>query len=153
MNRTLAVFFALCFTLSAFVAPASRAGAAKPVIYKVGVTSRQFTPPEPYEWREAKTHALITDIWYPADPVTVEQPQWIGSAESPFASAGKAARDAKPIATPEKFPLVLLSHGIGGSSAMMAWFGSALASHGFIAAAINHPGNNSLEDYTIPGAI
>src|SRR4029077_5096228 len=120
---------------------------------KVGVTNRQFIPPEPYQWRDAKTHALITDIWYPADPASVEQPQWIGNPDTPFASAGKAARDAKPIAAPEKFPLILLSHGIGGSSFMMAWLGSALASHGFIAAAVNHPGNNALEDYTIPGAV
>jgi predicted dienelactone hydrolase len=123
------------------------------VIYKVGVMSRQFTPPEPYDWRGAKTHALVTDIWYPADPATVEQPQWIGSADAPFANAAKAAPNATPIAGLEKFPLILLSHGIGGSSSMMAWLGAALASHGYIAAAVNHPGNNALEDYTIPGAV
>jgi predicted dienelactone hydrolase len=153
MNRTRTFIFVLCFSCSAIFLSTARAGAPKTIVYKVGVMNRQFTPPEPYDWRDAKTHALITDIWYPADPTSVEQPQWIGSPEAPFASAGKAARDAKPIATPEKFPLILLSHGIGGSSSMMAWLGSALASHGFIAAAVNHPGNNALEDYTLPGAI
>ncbi len=153
MNRTRALLIALCFASSALFPVAAPAHPAKPVVYKVGVMNRQFTPPEPYDWRDAKTHALITEIWYPADPSSVEQPQWIGIAEAPFASAGKAARDAKPIATPEKFPLILLSHGIGGSSYMMAWLGTALASHGFIAAAVNHPGNNALEDYTIPGAV
>jgi len=112
---------------------------------------RQFTPPEPYDWRGAKTHALITDIWYPADRSAVEQSQWIGSAAAPFASAGKAAPDAPLIAAPAKLPLILLSHGTGGSSAMMAWLGTALASHGYIAAAVNHPGNNSLEAYTAEG--
>ncbi|HKN74295.1 MAG TPA: hypothetical protein VJW94_03890 [Candidatus Acidoferrum sp.] len=115
--------------------------------------NRRFTPTEPYDWRGAKTHALITDIWYPADPAAIEQMQWIGHEYAPFAKAGKAAPDAALIATPKKFPLILLSHGIGGSSSMMAWFGAALASHGYIVAAVNHPGNNSLEDYTIPGAI
>jgi predicted dienelactone hydrolase len=153
MNRTCAIVFALYLSCSAIFLSTAQAGAPKTVIYKVGVMSRQFTPPEPYDWRGAKTHALVTDIWYPADPATVEQPQWIGSADAPFASTGRAARDAKPIATPEKFPLILLSHGIGGSSSMMAWLGAALASHGFIAAAVNHPGNNALEDYTIPGAV
>ncbi len=152
MNRSRAFVFALCFASVVFLS-AAEAGAPKTAIYKVGVINRQFTPPEPYEWREAKTHALITDIWYPAEPSSIEQPQWIGNPDTPFASAGKAARDAKPIATPEKFPLILLSHGIGGSSSMMAWLGSALAAHGFIAAAVNHPGNNALEDYTLPGAI
>ena len=152
MNRARAFVFALCFASVLFLSTA-QAGAPKTVLYKVGVMNRKFTPLEPYEWREAKTHALITDIWYPADPASVEQPQWVGNPDTPFASAEKAARDAKPIATPEKFPLILLSHGIGGSSSMMAWLGSALASHGFIAAAVNHPGNNALEDYTIPGAV
>jgi predicted dienelactone hydrolase len=153
MNRTRTIIVALCFAASVLIVSAAQARVPKTVIYKVGVVNRQFTPPEPYDWRDAKTHALITDIWYPADPASVEQPQWIGNPDTPFASAGKAARDAKPLATPQKFPLILLSHGIGGSSSMMAWLGSALASHGFIAAAVNHPGNNALEDYTIPGAI
>ena len=153
MNHTRALFFALSVACSVLFLSTAQARAPKAVTYKVGVMNLQFTPPEPYDWRGAKTHALVTDIWYPADPASVEQSQWIGSPDSPFGSAGKAARDAKPIVTPEKFPLILLSHGLGGSSYMMAWLGSALASHGFIAAAVNHPGNNSLEDYTIPGAI
>lgn len=153
MKRARTFFFAICFSCSALLLSTAQARAPKIVIYKVGVMNRQFTPPEPYDWRGAKNHALVTDIWYPADPSALEQSQWIGSPDTPFGSAGKAARDAKPIATPEKFPLILLSHGIGGSSYMMAWLGSALASHGFIAAAVNHPGNNALDDYTIPGAI
>jgi predicted dienelactone hydrolase len=153
MNLTRAIIATLCVASSLIFQCTAQAGPPKTVLYKVGVMHRQFTPPEPYDWRGAKTHALVTDIWYPADPAAVEQVQWIGSPDNPFGKAGKAAPDAHLIATPEKFPLILLSHGIGGSSTMMAWFGSALASHGFIAAAVNHPGNNALEDYTIPGAI
>jgi len=152
MNRTRGFLFALCFASSVVFLSTAQAGAPKTIIYKVGVMNRHFIPPEPYDWRGAKTHALITDIWYPVGPVAVEQTQWIGSPDAPFASAGKAARDAAPIAGSEKFPLILLSHGFGGSSSMMAWLGTALASHGFIAAAVNHPGNNSLEDYTLQGA-
>ncbi|HVS89268.1 MAG TPA: hypothetical protein VHF01_13740 [Candidatus Acidoferrum sp.] len=119
--------------------------------YKVGVITRTFVPTEPYHWRGAKTHALITTIWYPADPVSIEQPQWVGSPSSPFMSAGRAAPDAKLVSSPAKLPLILLSHGTGSSSPLMAWLGEALASHGYIAAAVNHPGNNSLEDYTLQG--
>jgi predicted dienelactone hydrolase len=153
MNRTRALLVALCFASSALFFATAQIRAAKAVVYKVGLMNRHYTPPEPYDWRGAKTHALVTDIWYPADPAAVEQMQWIGSADTPFAKGAKAARDATPIAAPEKFPLILLSHGIGGSSSMMAWLGAALASHGYIAAAVNHPGNNALGDYTIPGAI
>jgi predicted dienelactone hydrolase len=153
MNHTRALLFILCFASLALFLSVAQAHPAKTVVYKVGLMNRQFTPPEPYEWRSAKTHALITDIWYPADAAVVEQMQWIGSADTPFAKGAKAARDATLLAGSEKFPLILLSHGIGGSSSMMAWFGAALASHGYIAAAVNHPGNNALEDYTIPGAV
>ncbi len=34
---------------------------------------------------------------------------------------------------------------------MQAWLGEYLAAHGYIAAAVNHPGNNALEPYTIQG--
>lgn len=151
MNRSSAFFLSFCLSWLLFLAPTAEAGPAKAVLYKVGVTNRRFTPPEPYDWRGTKTHALITHIWYPATPASVEQPQWIGSADAPFAKAGHASPDATLIAVPRKFPLILLSHGTGASSLMMAWFGTALASHGFIAAAVNHPGNNSLEDYTLQG--
>ena len=33
----------------------------------------------------------------------------------------------------------------------LAWLGTALASHGFVVVAVNHPGNNALEDYTVEG--
>jgi predicted dienelactone hydrolase len=153
MNRARATLIVFSFVSSAFFASRASALPAKAVVYKVGVMHRQFAPPEPYDWRDAKTHALVTDIWYPADPAANEQMQWIGSADAPFAKGAKAAPDAAFVPGTEKFPLILLSHGIGGSSAMMAWFGAALASHGYIAAAVNHPGNNALEDYTLPGAI
>jgi predicted dienelactone hydrolase len=33
----------------------------------------------------------------------------------------------------------------------VAWLGEALAAHGYIAAAVNHPGNNAIDGYTVPG--
>jgi predicted dienelactone hydrolase len=35
----------------------------------------------------------------------------------------------------------------------MAWLGTALARAGYVAAAVNHPGNNSLEPYTAEGFV
>lgn len=153
MNGKRAVLLVCIFIALLFHFGASQPAESKVVVYKVGVMRRTFTPPEPYDWRGANTHALITDVWYPADAASVEQPQWMGSPDNPFASAGKAAPNATLIAAPEKLPLILLSHGTGASSLMMAWLGTALASHGYIAAAVNHPGNNSLgpDPYTLQG--
>ena len=119
--------------------------------FKVGVASRRFLPDKTYNWRHAATHELLTTVWYPGDAASVEQPQWIGPPASPLFSAGSAAPDAKLSSAPAKFPLVVLSHGTGGSALMMAWLGTVLASHGYIAAAVNHPGNNATEDYTAEG--
>lgn len=119
-------------------------------VFKVGVTTRDFIPAEPYDWRGASTHALRAIIWYPAADDAREESQWTGPRIVPFFSEGSAARDAAPVAGPRR-PLILLSHGNGGTASGLAWLGTALAAHGFIAVAVNHPGNNALEDYTLEG--
>jgi predicted dienelactone hydrolase len=45
----------------------------------------------------------------------------------------------------------VLSHGTGGSAQIMSWLGSGLAARGYVVAAVNHPGNNALEEYTAEG--
>jgi predicted dienelactone hydrolase len=49
----------------------------------------------------------------------------------------------------------VLSHGTGGNAAGMGWLGTALAAHGYVVAAVNHPGNTlgntGIEDYTVQG--
>jgi len=119
-------------------------------VFKVGVTTRDFIPAEPYDWRGASTHALRLIIWYPAAADAREEPQWIGPRIVPFFSAGSAARDA-PLGARPRRPLILLSHGDGDTASSLAWLGTALAAHGFVAVAVNHPGNNALEDYTVEG--
>ncbi|MBO0755935.1 MAG: alpha/beta hydrolase [Bradyrhizobiaceae bacterium] len=119
-------------------------------VFKVGVTARDFIPAEPYDWRGAKTRALRVIVWYPAAADAREEPQWIGPPIVPFVSAGSAARDVAPAAGPRR-PLIVLSHGSGGMASGLGWLGTALAAHGFIAVAVNHPGNNALEDYTVEG--
>jgi predicted dienelactone hydrolase len=128
------------------------APAASSQSYKVGVAERVFLRDDPgYDWRGAKTHALVCLVWYPAEAQAVEQPQWVGDPPHAFASMGEAAPDAALQSNPAKFPLILLSHGTGGSAAMMAWLGTELARHGYIAVAVNHPGNNATEPHTVQG--
>jgi predicted dienelactone hydrolase len=119
--------------------------------YKVGLAYRTFTVDGPYNWRAAKTHALPCVIWYPAVANSVEKAQWIGPPDKPLLNAGSAAQDAALVSFPEKFPLILLSHGTGGSALNMAWLGTVLASRGYIAVAVNHPGNNGYDGYTPQG--
>ena len=142
----------ISFILFALLAGAALVGAkAAAPQYKVGVTTRSFIPLGPYDWRGAQTQALLTTIWYPTESSVVEEPQWIGPPDSPLLSAGRAAVDAKLLPSLKKFPLIVLSHGTGGSALTLAWLGTTLASHGYVVAAVNHPGNNALETYTVRG--
>lgn len=119
-------------------------------LFKVGVTTRDLVPAGPYDWRGAESHALRVTIWYPAAIDAREEPQWTGPPLVPFFSAGSSARDAAAAAGPRR-PLILLSHGNGGAASNLAWLGTALAGHGFVAVAVNHPGNNALDAYTVEG--
>lgn len=137
--------------LAAYCCTAAATAAVAQRTYPVGVVHRRFIPHGPYDWREAKNHALLTTVWYPAVATAREEPQWIGGPRDPLARAGEAAPDASPAPAPRHFPLIVISHGTGGAALAMAWLGVRLASHGYIAAAVNHPGNNALEPYTVQG--
>src|SRR5262249_33849441 len=141
--RRMRLLAALIFLVAVNVARAD-------AVFRVGVTTRDFIPAEPYDWRGAKTHALRAMVWYPAAADAREEPQWIGPPIVPFVSAGSAARDVPPASGPRR-PLILLSHGSGGVASGLAWLGTALAAHGFIAVAVHHPGNKALENYTVEG--
>ena len=142
-SRVTAVIGAL-----AWVSPAPAQPPQQP-LYKAGSTSRRVTPGRGYNWRGAKTTQLLTQVWYPTTSISAAPAQWLGPPESPWFHLGDWFEDAP--AASGRFPLVLLSHGTGGSAAMLGWLAQSLAQHGYIVAAVNHPGNNALEPYTIDG--
>ena len=92
-----------------------------------------------------------TTIWYPADAAAEEQPRVLGPPGNPLFESGHPAADAALASTPAQFPLIVLSHGIGGTAGSLAWLGTALARAGYVAAAVNHPGNNAINGYTVEG--
>lgn len=124
-----------------------------PAQFKAGVVSRVFHPKVQRNWRGAEHQELDVTVWYPAAENAVETQQMIGAPDAPLFLAGKAAEHAAMAPALDKWPLIVLSHGTGGSAMQMAWLGTALARAGFIAAAVNHPGNNALEPYTAEGFV
>lgn len=146
-------FRLLAAALMAAAACLGQAQAAAPdhAAFKVGVVARRFVPPEPYDWRGDANHALTAIVWYPAAPDAKEQQQTIGAPGDPLFEGGRVAHDAALSPTPAKFPLIVMSHGTGGTASSLTWLGTALASAGYVVAAVNHPGNNAIDGYTPQG--
>src|SRR6202789_598728 len=95
---------------------------------------------------------LRITVWYPAAPRAVEAPLDIGPPGKPLFTPGSAAPNAEfEDARPR--PVILLSHGFGGTARIMAWFGTALARDGYVVIAVDHPGNNGRDPMTVGGAV
>ena len=138
-----------CFALAVLAVLAPGVRAAEP--YAVAATERLFPPDRPRHWRGAERPGLLTTIWYPADPGTAETPHPIGPPGQPLFIGHPIAQNAHVAAAPAGFPLVLLSHGTGGSAGSLDWLGSALAASGYVMVGLNHPGNTALGPLTGDG--
>jgi len=125
----------------------------QPILHPVGFSLREFPAPENYNWRGSDSHTLDGIIWYPSENGADEKDQFIGPPDAPLFYAGRAAKDAVLAPAFNKFPLIALSHGTGGSAMQMAWLGTYLASRGYIVVAVNHPGNNAVTGYTTEGFV
>jgi predicted dienelactone hydrolase len=75
---------------------------------------------------------MQTAIWYPATEGTPEL-----FAENPVFQGGEVRRNAQP--KPGKHPLILMSHGMGGSYLSLNWLASGLVARGAIVVSVNHP--------------
>jgi predicted dienelactone hydrolase len=97
--------------------------------FKVGLTTLSFED-------AARHRPLPTHVWYPADQGAEERDVALDGI-----FLGHAAMDAPLASAPQRFPLVLLSHGSGGGGSTLVWFAESLARHGYLAAAVDHFGN------------
>lgn len=115
-------------------------------MYKVGQQFRRWKDASRQNWSKSDVRPLSSVIWYPADAAAAEDDFLIGAPE-PLFLLRDVAREAPLAASPGVFPVVLLSHGTGGSAFQLGWLGRALAAQGCIAVAVNHHGNTSVEPY------
>ena len=110
------LFLGLCLSLMPAALSAEVAG------------MQEGTIPAPHHGRD-----MDFAVWYPAPE---------GSATAPFAGNPvfqpvTVAPDAEVVAG--RYPLVLLSHGLGGHYRSLGWLAVALAERGAVVAAVNHP--------------
>jgi predicted dienelactone hydrolase len=128
--------------------------AKEPALSTVGMTTRAFVDGARKNWQDTGPRPLNTVIWYPAAA---------GSATKPFVATAEKAKffgdpatgklfteipvafDAPLLASGQKRPLILISHGSTSLGLALMWLGDYLASHGYIVAAVNHHGNTAAE--------
>jgi predicted dienelactone hydrolase len=83
---------------------------------------------------------LTVEVWYPAAASGAPKANYdmkLPAGGSTATYSGEAVRDAA-VATGQRFPLVIVSHGYPGSRYLMTYLTENLASKGYIVAAIDH---------------
>jgi predicted dienelactone hydrolase len=90
-------------------------------------------------------------VWYPAAKGAKEKSIDLGPGGQVFFREGASAADAD---FPDRKlrPVILLSHGFGGTAGIMAWLALPLARAGYVVVAVDHPGNNGRDTMTAAGA-
>jgi predicted dienelactone hydrolase len=115
----------------------------------VGLQFRHYSDPSRRSWSASGPRPLETLLWYPAKPGTRQSAHTVSIFKTGVYTVGAAFPDGA-----RKYPLILLSHGIGGSAYSLAWLAEALAREGYIVAAVNHHGNTGAEPrYLMQGFI
>ena len=113
---------------------------------RVGYTEREWTDPTRTAWNDETEWPIPAAIWYPAVDDAIEEPFVIGPPGLPFLLRGWIARDAPPASTPTRLPLILLSHGTGGSRSDLYWLAEKLVQDGYVVVAVTHHGNSIQSD-------
>jgi predicted dienelactone hydrolase len=116
----------------------------------VGEMHRSTTTPTAALRDASGSSRVAITVWYPTPDGAGEKPLLIAPPDRPLFASGQAAPDA-PVQDGHH-PVVLLSHGFGGTARSMGWFGTALANAGFVVIAVDHPGTNGLGPITVTGA-
>lgn len=117
------------------------AGCAPPVPLRspVGRLHRHYADSTRTDWDGLGPRPLDATVWYPAAAGSREVAWAVG-----IFRFGHGAPEA-PFADAIRRPVVLLSHGTGGSAAQLSWLAERLVLSGFVVAAVNHHGNTATE--------
>jgi predicted dienelactone hydrolase len=133
----------LAFALAACAsgAPLRPRPAIETLEHPVGMITRDYVDTERRNWEGTGPRPLRTAVWYPASATAA----MTESVSVGLFEGGLVAPSAPVAPQRSRYPLVVLSHGTGGSAFQMMWLGRFLASRGFIVAAVNHHGNTGSE--------
>lgn len=117
----------------------------------VGIRQGRFDDAARPNWDGSGARPLNWTAWYPAVEDAVEQELFPDQRGIAWFALGPAARDAPISHGRKRYPIVLLSHGTGGTVMHLDWLARDLARAGFIAIGVDHHGNTITEPYRAEG--
>ncbi len=120
-------------------------------MYKVGFVEGHLFDDERNDWSGTGPRPIGWTAWYPAAPGARESTHLLGPPDRPLFIVGQTAEGAPMEPSVGTWPVVLISHGTGGSAAGMGWLGCRLAARGYVGIAVNHHGNTAGEPYLPEG--
>ena len=112
---------------------------------KVGRDYRNYQDDSRQSWTSIESRPLVTTIWYPTVE-TAQETLW----QVDIFKAGWSALSSPVLQAESPYPLIVLSHGTGGSALQLSWLAEYLASNGYIVAGVNHHGNTAAEGELLP---
>ena len=105
-------------------------------------------------WDNAQPRPVKWSCWYPASSSTPTiEHRFGGNGDQPLFTGGLVAPGAAISNVQSEWPLVLLSHGTGGTATGMSWLATRLVKSGCICLGVDHHGNTATEPYRAEGFI
>ena len=120
-------------------------------MFGAGYIEGMASDPARSAWRSTSPRPLPWAMWYPVAQETAVAEKFIGPPGAELFRIGPVAENAALSSAQKRWPVVLLSHGTGGSAQGLCWLGMHLAIRGFISIGVSHHGNSALEPYLPEG--
>lgn len=118
--------------------------------FKVGYREGLAYDPFRQNWSNDGLRPIRWHAWYAAASDVVDRPFAVPSA-NPLFLMGTVAHNAPINEKCTQYPVVLLSHGTGGTAASLGWMAQALAAAGYVVIGVDHHGNTASEAYRPEG--
>ena len=109
-----------------------------------GYISGCFEDESRTNWQNNGCRPIQWSAWYPTD-----EPGSLTQTGDHFFDLGVVATGAK--CAGKSCPVILLSHGTGGTAESLGWIGRSMAAAGFVVVGVNHHGNTGIEPYLPEG--
>lgn len=120
------------------------------MVKNIGFKSGRLEDQERWNWSGDGARPLVWSAWYPTDDNASGGSADLGSRDALYIP-GTALAGAALSVRRQLYPVVLLSHGTGGTAAGLSWLAERLAGNGFLVIGVDHHGNTASEPYRAEG--